>query len=114
MAKIGGFSLVEVLASMAILSIAILALGALENRSLDNLHQSWVTSVAQNQLQNISEELRAKPAPALASNEVEKWQSQIKILLPQGKGQIKTGAKNTRVSLAWYEGTQHLHEVAYI
>jgi prepilin-type N-terminal cleavage/methylation domain-containing protein len=80
-----GFSLLEVLITIFILSFGLLALLQLQCYTANISQQNWYQLVAQTQLQSLAEKLSISP---VFSNAISAWNNQNQLLLPSGNGQV--------------------------
>lgn len=96
-----GFSLIEVLISLLILSLILLGFDAMEISALRLNREAYLFSVAENQLNSMIERLRAG-----AINEIEIWNQQNKELLPEGRGSVSGQYPEFLITLFWGEKTE--------
>lgn len=113
-----GFSLIEVLISMLVLSLGMLSLAALFISSLSTSHAASQRSQATFLAYDIIESMRANRKAALAScytataacsnpvarNDLTLWQAQIRRTLPDGSGTVSMTGTRATVEVSWDEG----------
>ena len=115
-----GFSLIEVLISMLVLALGMLALAALFISSLATGHGASQRSQATFLAYDIIESMRANRQAALdgaystqgscsgglpvAGCDLQDWQAQIRRTLPDGTGQIRIQGTRASITLSWEEG----------
>lgn len=96
-----GYTLIEVLISLMLLSLALLALDASQITSLNHNRAAYFSAVAENQLQNMSEQLKASlPNPSLPEV-LANWNSQNATVLPKGIGSITGNFPSYTLTIAW-------------
>jgi prepilin-type N-terminal cleavage/methylation domain-containing protein len=88
MSRKQGFSLIEVLVSLMLLSFALLGLDAMEVMSLRGNRDAYFFAVAENQLQIMAEKLRVMHSYDVAQ-QVADWNSLNADVLPQGEGVVR-------------------------
>lgn len=90
-----GFSLLEVLIALVILSIGMLSLAKLQINALTHNYNAYLYSIAASEIASIHERTIAAGATA---QEITAWQKTLAVLLPQGQGEYN----NDIVSVCWY------------
>lgn len=95
--KYEGFTLLEVLIALIILTFGILSLAKLQTISLIQNYNAYLYSVASEQIASIFE--RAKLG--VADKELLAWQKTIALLLPQGQGKYYDNIKD--ISVCWHD-----------
>lgn len=101
MHTIGGFTFLEVLISLVLLSITLLGLDAMEVYSLRSLRATYFVHLALLQLQNMYDRLLvAKPYHEI-SQQVIAWNKENQALLPEGKGYVEGYASSYTIHIAW-------------
>ena len=78
-----GFSLLEVLISLVLLTFILLGVDAIEMVTLQNNQASYFSSVAENQLHSISQQLCSAGNSINTSEIIAAWNQENEILLPQ-------------------------------
>jgi prepilin-type N-terminal cleavage/methylation domain-containing protein len=105
-----GFSLIEVLVSLLILSFILLGFDALEVYSLRQVRTAYVFSCANNQLNNMIERLRNINGDESIKDQIEQWNKENKIILPQGWGEVKGHFPDYDMSIYWGDSTSHCQQ----
>jgi prepilin-type N-terminal cleavage/methylation domain-containing protein len=100
--RISGFTLLEVLISLFILSLLLLGLDAAETQALRQAKAVYYFNVAREQLNSMVEQLQTTQGAEFANIEA-KWNEQNKQILPQGKGQISKQLPQFILSIFWGE-----------
>lgn len=98
--RVLGFTLLEVLVTLFILSLLLLALNAMQLTALRNTTSAYYFSVATEQLQSMAERLEATHGNP-SSLQLLKWNEQNKTILPEGVGMIREMAPDTALILSW-------------
>lgn len=98
-----GFSILEVLIALSLISSGLLGLIALQNLSLRQIHGAYYQNVATAQAEALMERFRADPLGL--SQEFSLAQPQILNLLPKGQAsyQCSVVAHTCTVSLNWQD-----------
>lgn len=96
-----GFSLIEVLISLLILSVGLLGIAAMEIKALQNTQNSYWRSVATVQIAAMLERLRVNHSSAARIKECDEWNLQNQRLLPQTKGSCICNSKECQIILTW-------------
>jgi prepilin-type N-terminal cleavage/methylation domain-containing protein len=99
--KINGFSLLEVLISILVFSIALLGLNAMDVLFLSEQRKVYHLSLAIQQIQNIEERLLALRDQAGLDEQVQGWNLQNQMLLPSSKGEVLVQYPHYYISLKW-------------
>ncbi len=94
-----GYSLIEVLIAMLILSFGILAITGLQLNALRSSYTAYLQSVAAVQLANMLDRLRANPSQMTA--EFTQWQKLNSQLLPHSVSNYQCSKHTCFVSLRW-------------
>lgn len=98
---ISGFSLIEVLISLLILSVILLGFDTMQVKALRENENAYLFTVAENQLNSMAERLYANGV--LSGAVIARWNEQNKLLLPHGKGSITGSYPNYTIALFWGE-----------
>jgi len=85
---LSGFSLLEVLISLVLLSFILLGFDATEIYSMRASRAAYYFDVANQQVSNMTERLIMVANDADLSSQIAIWNTENKIVLPQGKGQV--------------------------
>ena len=116
-----GFSLVEVLVSLVVLSIGLLGLAALQTRSLASTHNAALGSQATLLAGDISDRMRANREQALAGKydlglddaaaakgatgvtlqDLQQWKAALALLPGPGKGSVQVVGSTATVIIEW-------------
>lgn len=96
--KLLGFSLIEVLISLLLLSLILLGFDAAEIYSLRKTCEAYHISVAVNQLSAMSERLRALGNNAGLEQQIFLWNEENQQLLPNGRGIVSLSSE---IKITW-------------
>lgn len=96
-----GFSLIEVLVSLLLISLILFGLDATELYALKEAKIAWFYSVAANQISNARERLAALKSDEGIENELAEWNLENQIVLPLGSGNITGSFPNYRIIIHW-------------
>lgn len=99
-----GFSLLEVLIALIILSLGILSIAKLQTSSLVNSYNDYLYSIASEQIAAMFERSQI----GIANQELISWQQNVASLLPQGHGEYN--ANTHTISICWYNRLNHMTE----
>lgn len=119
----GGFTLVEVLVTMVILSVGLLGIAALHTASLRNSLDSALRSQASALAADIADRMRGNRDAALAGNydiaigatrtvvagsplvdrDLNGWKTQLALILPGGEGSIVRAGDVFTITVEWGE-----------
>ena len=104
-----GFSLLEILISLFILSVGLLGLTQLQQRTMNHLFIVAQRSFARTQLMNVGERLLLVPSIALSAQEINAWQARNQESL-NATGQLSQAAGDFTISLTWHTpfGQHHM------
>lgn len=118
-----GFTLIEVLVALLILSIGLLGLAALQGRGLRDNHSALLRSQAVNQAEDILDRMRANRAAAVNGDydinlgdgaaaptytglvliDLQEWKAMLTASLPTGDGSIAMDGNVCTVIVQWGE-----------
>lgn len=98
-----GFSLIEVLISLLILSFILLGFDVMQIHALRQNRESYYLSIAENQLISMIEQLRVLGEDN--KKQITNWISENQRVLPEGRGNVKGQYPNYIVTLFWGEKT---------
>jgi type IV pilus assembly protein PilV len=120
--KTAGFSMVEVLVSLLILSIGLLGMVALQARAIQENQGAYLRSQASIETYDILERMRANKAAAeagayniamgvtkisssnaMAKIDLNDWVTGLSTSLPSGKGSISCSAASCTVAVQWFD-----------
>lgn len=104
---ITGFSLIEVLISLLLLSFALLGLAAIELTTLRDSQNNYYFSQAVTQLQSFSDRLRIWAPRGDIQQQFEQWNQENQQVLPQGVGTLGGHFPTYTVSVFWGEWKQY-------
>lgn len=116
----GGFSLIEVLVALVVLSIGVLGLARLQMVGLKYASSATHRLEAVNQANDILERMRANHAQAVAGGynldagkfpqtsgqaqaDLEEWKAALAAGLPRGDGSVRVNARVVTISVQWSE-----------
>lgn len=99
--RMAGFSLLEVLISLLLLSLILLSFEATEIFSLQELEAVSYFNTAVNQLNAMRERLHALNENAGLEEQIAIWNQQNQETLPQGVGEVKGTFPTYTVTLYW-------------
>lgn len=128
----GGFTLLEVLIALVVLSIGLLGIAALQSVGLRGSHSAYLTSQASLLAYDMADRIRANPAARttydahdhsavdcdnpsstpLAAADLAEWACSINALLPEGTGRISSidsaipGAVTYTITIEWQDRLQ--------
>ncbi|MBV8802546.1 MAG: hypothetical protein JO131_06220 [Gammaproteobacteria bacterium] len=83
-----GFSLIEVLISLLLLSFILLGFDATEIYSIRSSRAAYYLDIANTQINNMSERLGMLENYSDISSQMTIWNNENQIVLPQGRGQV--------------------------
>lgn len=101
-----GFSMIEVLISMLLLSFILLGLDAMETYSIQKARSAYLFNMAITQLNNMAEKLKAIMNGNGLAGQLEKWNQENQVVLPQGLGTVTGKFPDFTVTIYWGK-TQH-------
>lgn len=96
-----GFTLIEVLISLLIVSLGLLGIAGLEITALRNTQESYWQSVATVQMASILERLRVNHSAFNERQECERWSLQNQFLLPKNKSECVCNNVECKIILTW-------------
>jgi prepilin-type N-terminal cleavage/methylation domain-containing protein len=96
-----GFSLLEVLISLFILSLGLLGIAGLEIISFRNTQESYWQSVAVTQLTSVFERFHANLSNDKRTQECRIWQQSVSQLLPHASGECGCSQHTCHAALTW-------------
>lgn len=96
-----GFGFIEILISLLILSLGLLAIASLEITALKQTQQAYYRSIATNQIISMCERLLANKTTSSRDRELSLWNQQNTNLLPQSFGEYSCAANLCTVTLYW-------------
>lgn len=99
-----GFTLLEVLVAMLVLSIGLLGLAGLMASSLRNNHSAYYRTQATWLAYDVIDRMRVNGAGGLAAADVADWQAMVANTLPEGNGFVvpdPANANEVTVNVQW-------------
>jgi len=96
-----GFSYIEILISLVIMSIMLLGMDSMGLYALQEEKNAWLFSVALNQIQNMSEILKKLSDENNLEELISDWNLENSDLLPKGKGTVTGYYPIYTVSIYW-------------
>lgn len=98
-----GFSLIEVLVSLLLLSLILMGFDAFCLSSVRGLREDYYFTQASNQVSMMSERLRALDAADGMHEQIEQWNKENATVLPLGKGEVSGSYPNYVITVYWGE-----------
>lgn len=98
-----GFTLIEVLVSLMLLSLILFALEAMEIVSICENQASYFLSLATVRLQSMTEKLRIIKHESVLALQMAKWNEENQQVLPNGHGVIQGTYPDYTVIIYWGE-----------
>jgi type IV pilus assembly protein PilV len=102
-----GFSLLEVLISLFIISFGLLGIAGLEMMAFHDVQESYWQSVAVTQLTSVFERFQANLSSDNRTQECRLWQQNIKLLLPHANAECGCAGHTCHAVLTWRVRVQH-------
>jgi type IV pilus assembly protein PilV len=102
-----GFSMIEVLISMLLLSFILLGLDAMETYSIQKSRSAYFFNMAITQLNNMTEKLKAIMNGSDLAGQLEKWNQENQAVLPQGLGTVTGTFPDFIVTIYWGQTPHH-------
>ena len=103
MQKNAGFSLIELLVSLLILSLVLLGFDALEIYAVRQSRETYFFNVAEEQVHSMVERLRAHALADDVLHQFTLWNEENQQLLPMGNGYITGSYPLYQITLFWGE-----------
>lgn len=100
-----GFSLIEVMVSLLLLSIGLLAIAGMQITGVKYTHEAYLRSVAATQLSNMMERLRANRSSTLRGRDFMRWNAINAQILPEGEGRYFCQDNHCTVHISWTLGS---------
>lgn len=102
--KQSGTSLIEVLVTVLILATSLLAIAALQTRSLDYNHSAYLRSQANIIAYNMLDQMRINnPSTGTITELSDEEIDDLVVVLPDGDGDIECAARVCTVTITWAE-----------
>ncbi len=96
-----GFSLLEVLVALVILSLGLLSIAALQLSGLQRSQDAYLRTTASIQLMAMLDRLRANQSSSARDKELERWNLINARILPEGEGRYNCHTDECSVFLQW-------------
>jgi Tfp pilus assembly protein PilV len=96
----GGWSLLEVLISLFVLTFALLTFADIELVALQQMQNSYFASLAASQVSNMAECLHGDHS--IAENYFSAWNQDNSRLLPSGTGKYTVQKNGYNISICWF------------
>jgi type IV pilus assembly protein PilV len=96
-----GFTLIEVLISLFILSFILLGFGAMFLQTERNTYANYLYSIASQQIITMIERLHALGDADGLDNQIAIWNTQNKLLLPKSEGMVEGSYPSYTVTIYW-------------
>ena len=94
-----GFSMIEVLISMVVLSIGFFGIISLQAVSMKMTYDAELLAQASLLVNTMAEKVRVHKQPM----DIAPWQDQVRRLLPDGSGSVRHQTQVVTISVAWLE-----------
>ncbi len=107
-----GFSLLEVLIALLILSVGLLGVVGMQLSGIKYTDEAYFHSLATTQLSSMMERLRANHSSESRGREFQRWNTLNALLLPEGEGTYACQNDACTVDLRWKFETTHLLEMS--
>jgi prepilin-type N-terminal cleavage/methylation domain-containing protein len=92
-----GFTFIEVLISLLLLSLLLFALDASELTVMREARQTYYFSIAANQIENLADQLTSENPSTILTQ----WNNQNATLLPSGRGTCTGQFPHYQISIYW-------------
>ncbi|EKD74275.1 MAG: hypothetical protein ACD_45C00012G0010 [uncultured bacterium] len=99
--KAYGFTLIEILVSLLLMSVILFGFDAIEIYSLKQAKTAYFLGIAVNQMANMSERLIALQTHTELAEQVNRWNQENQSVLPNGFGVVMGHFPNYILSLYW-------------
>jgi type IV pilus assembly protein PilV len=103
-----GFTLLEVLVALFILSFGLLGIAGLQLTALQQSQDSYAQSLAVIQLFSMQERLRANKSAETRNRELADWNASNARLLSHGKGSYQCQANVCVITIRWQTHKEHM------
>ena len=114
-----GFSLIEALIALVVLSVGLLGIAALQTQALLQSRDAYQTSQATSLMQDMADRIRANSEAisdyahtagssppsgnSLAANDLKNWLADLATTLPDGQADITTSGNDVRITVIWQD-----------
>ena len=95
-----GFTLIEVLVTLLVLSIGLLGIASLQTQGLRGTHEALLRTQATTLAVDMMERLQAD---TLDAHDLRDWKTQLTQRLPEGDGNVTKDAAVVTVQVSWNE-----------
>lgn len=102
-----GFSLIEVLISLLLISFILLGLDAIQIYSLKQARIAYYFSIASHQINNMTERLITLQHHADLTEQIALWNRENSAVLPNSLGTVSGAFPHYIITLNWGNGSQH-------
>lgn len=96
-----GFSFIEILISLMLLSLVFLGVDTVGYFSLHTEKNGWYLTVASNQVSSMGERLRALGDYEGLKNQIALWNQENQAVLPKGQGKVTGKFPDYTIVLHW-------------
>lgn len=103
MIKNNGFSLIEVLISLTIISFGLLGLLDAQLVAMAHNHDIYLQKCAINQINTLAEQLHADSSASARNHTILSWQNNIKKIFPEGSADVIQDNSIYQVTIKWSE-----------
>jgi type IV pilus assembly protein PilV len=109
--RAAGFTLIEVLVTLLVLSIGLLGLASLQVQGLRGTHEALLHTQASALAVDMTERLLTHTATAdpLDAQDLQDWKTQLAQRLPEGDGSVAMDAALITVQVVWNEHGSSQH-----
>jgi len=105
-----GWSFIEMIISLFLLSLALLGLDAMTLTALREAKTAYYYSVATQQILNMNERLsRIKSFPS--ADEIQSWNDENQEMLPNGKGTVERQFSHINITILWGEMSKAICDI---
>ncbi|HXH03935.1 MAG TPA: type IV pilus modification protein PilV [Candidatus Competibacteraceae bacterium] len=103
----GGFSLLEVLVALIVVTIGLLGLAALQGRSLQTNHSAYLRTQATNLAYQMLDTWRANRGSLIGNNnlpaDLDTWKTMVGQMLPSGSLTVTRNTDQLTVEIGWLD-----------
>lgn len=106
--NMAGFTLLEIMIALFILSVGLLGMARMETLSLRYQKDDLFRTIASLQINNLLEEVQVNSKERYQAERVALWRTTTTQLLPRGEGEIQTNGQRQTINIRWrsYEPEQ--------
>lgn len=102
-----GFSTLEILISLSLLSFALTLFGNNQLGAMKRTKQAYYRAVAYTQIQSLVERLQAFTSLHQRSSQIALWNENNRRLLPNGLGVCNSYSNRLKISISWTKDGTH-------